>query len=63
MKKRCSRVHNEEEQLIEKKERKQGKLELNDPKDQRKKYSLIPCFAVFTWMHATKFLFCLLAHL
>ena len=48
VKKRCPRVHNEEEQLIEKKERKQGKLELNDAKDQRKKYSVIHCFAVFT---------------
>ena len=36
MKKRCPRVHNKEEQLIEKRETKQGKLELNDPKDQRK---------------------------
>ena len=26
-------MHNKEEQLIEKRERKQGKLELNDPKD------------------------------
>jgi len=48
VKKRCPRVHNKEEQLIEKRERKQEKLELNDPKDQRKKYSVIHCFAVFT---------------
>ena len=41
-------MHNKEKQLIEKRERKQEKLELNDPKDQRKKYSVIHCFAVFT---------------
>ena len=46
MKKGCPRVHSKEEQLIEKRESKQRELELNDPKDQRKKYSVIHCFAV-----------------